>query len=107
MIYELKVYDAVEGRFEAMRDRFITEAMPRLNRYGIQVIGVFQETDTPGRLYYITRSPDEAARSAGWARFYEDPEWKQVKSQTEADGPLMASQETTILNAMVSDVLLS
>lgn len=102
MIYEIRVYEAAEGRAEAMRQRFEKEVVPRLPGFGIDLVGVFvnsQEDDD--RLTYVTRFSDEEARKAAWARFGSDPEWKSIKARSEVDGPLLANQTISVLTPRV------
>jgi hypothetical protein len=94
MIYEVKTYEAAPGRFEAMRDRFLAEARPRLEAHGIEVLAVSAQG---GKLSYLTRAADEAGLAAGWAAFKADPGWQAVKEASERDGPLMAGQTSLIL----------
>lgn len=107
MIYEIRVYEAVEGRAEAMRERFEKEVVPRFPNFGIELVGAFvnsQEED--GRLTYITRFSDEDARTAAWAKFGSDPEWKAVKAASEVDGPLLARQTVSTLSPRVAGLML-
>lgn len=101
MLYEMRVYEHVEGRAEAVRQRFASEVIPRLPRHGIELLGVFTEPQA-GYLAYLTRFADEAARKAAWASFSADPEWKAIKTASEANGPLIARQVATVLNPAVS-----
>jgi hypothetical protein len=97
MVYEIRVYEAHDGRLEALRSRFLAEVAPRLPRHGIELVGVFDAAEPDGKLTYITRFPDEEARAAGWASFSADPEWKAIKAASEVDGPLLARQSLSIL----------
>lgn len=106
MLYEIRVYTASEGKAEAMRRRFLTEVVPRMPKHGIELVGVFTAPQEDGRLTYITRFADEAARTAGWASFGGDAEWKAVKAATEVDGPLLASQSVSVLTPAAAGLLL-
>jgi len=63
LIYEIRVYEAAEGRAEAIaspvsrqgRDQFFP-------RHGIELLGAFTAPDEDGRLTYMTRFADEDAR---------------------------------------------
>lgn len=107
MIYEIRVYEPVDGRAEAMRGRFRDSVVPRLAAHGIELIGVFVAAEDDGKLTYITRFADEEARLAGWSSFGADEEWKAIKARSEADGPLLARQSVTVLHAFVPDLPLS
>ncbi|TCT06080.1 NIPSNAP family protein [Aquabacter spiritensis] len=106
MLYEIRVYQAAEGRAEAMRQRFLTEVVPRLPKHGIELLGVFTAPEEDGRMTYITRFADEAARTKGWASFGADPDWKAVKAASEVDGPLLASQTVSVLAPAAAGLLL-
>jgi hypothetical protein len=98
MIYELRVYESVPGQADAMRTRFKHEVMPRLPRHGIELVGAFISPIEDGKLTYVTRFADEEARTRGWASFGADPEWKEVKSASEVNGPLLQNQTVSVLS---------
>ena len=106
MIYEIRVYQAVDGKAAAMHDRFKTEVMPRLPGHGIELLGVFEAPQDSGRLTYITRFRSEEDRVSAWAAFGADPEWRAIKARTEVDGPLLKSQTVQVLAPAVAGLLL-
>ena len=56
MIYEIRVYEAVEGRADAMRRRFADNvATTFFPRHGIELVGAFKAPVEDGRLTYMTR----------------------------------------------------
>lgn len=103
MIYEMRIYDHAEGRADAVRDRFLTEVAPRLPGHGIELVGVFADEAT-GRLTYISRFADEAARVAAWASFGADAGWKAAKAASETDGPLVTKQHISVLTPVMPGV---
>lgn len=106
MLYEIRVYQAAEGRADAMRQRFLKEVAPRMPRHGIELVGVFTAPEEDGKMTYITRFKDEKSRTEGWASFGADPEWKAVKSASEVNGPLLASQTVSVLSPAAAGLLL-
>jgi len=103
LIYEIRVYEAAEGRAEAMRRRFRDEvATTFFPRHGIELLGAFTAPDEDGRLTYMTRFADEAARKKAWASFAADPEWAAVKAASETDGPLLKNQTVSVLSPAVA-----
>ena len=106
MIYELRTYEAHEGRGEPMRRRFKEHVVPRLPKHGIELLGVFEPQDDEGRLVYVTRFADEDARQKGWAAFGADPEWKAIKAESEKDGPLLRNQTVVVMNPAVEGLLM-
>jgi len=74
LIYEIRVYEAAEGRADAMRRRFYDNVATRFfPRHGIELLGAFTASDDDGRLTYMTRFADEDARKKAWASFAADP----------------------------------
>lgn len=99
MIYEIRVYEAVEGRAEAMRRRFRDSVATKFfPRHGIELVGAFTAPAEDGRLTYMTRFADEDARKKAWAAFGTDPEWAAVKAASETDGPLLKNQIVSVLS---------
>src|SRR5664280_873418 len=61
LIYEIRVYEAAEGKADAMRRRFCDNVATQFfPRHGIELVGVFAATVEDGRLTYMTRFVDEA-----------------------------------------------
>jgi hypothetical protein len=48
-------------------------------------------------LFYILRHPSREAATANWAAFNSDPEWKQVRAVSEANGKLVEKVDSTFL----------
>jgi hypothetical protein len=102
LIYELKRYTAHPGKAKALTDRFMTHTLPIFRRLGIQVVGAFAVSDSSEDLCYMLAFEDGALRDKAWAAFGADPQWREVKAHSEQDGPLLASQQTTLLTALVA-----
>jgi hypothetical protein len=103
LIYEIRIYEAAEGRAEAMRRRFRDKvATTFFPRHGIELLGAFTATDEDGRLTCMTCFADEAARKKAWAAFAADPEWATVKAASEADGPLLKNQTVSVLSPAIA-----
>jgi hypothetical protein len=99
LIYEIRIYEAADGRADAMRRRFRDQAASRFfPRHGIDLIGVFIAPVEDGRLTYMTRFADEYARKKAWAAFGADPEWLAVKASSETEGPLLKNQIVSVLS---------
>jgi len=98
MIHELKRYQAHPGKADALRARFVAVTVPIFARLGITVRHYWTCPQEADCLYYLVEFTDEAARSAAWAAFAADDEWKAAKAASEKDGPLLASQTTVLLH---------
>ena len=106
MIYDLRVYEHAEGSADAVRERFIAEVASRFPNHGIDLVGAFVDAAT-GRLTYLTRFSDEAARDAAWASFGSDPGWQAAKKASEANGPLVVKQHVSLLSPAMADLPLA
>lgn len=107
LIYDFRIYEAVDGKAEAMRSRFFQEVASNFfPRHGIELVGAFVGLKEDGRLTYITRFVDEAAREKAWAAFSADPDWAKVKAASEVEGPLLKQQSVTVLSSAISGLVL-
>jgi hypothetical protein len=103
LIYEIRVYEAAEGRADAMRRRFYDNVATRFfPRHGIELLGAFMASVDDGRLTYMTRFANEDARKKAWASFAADPEWAAVKAASETDGPLLKNQIVSVLSPAIA-----
>ena len=108
MIYEIRVYEAAEGKADAMRRRFLEVVAAKFfPRHGIELIGAFKSQTEDGRLTYMTRFADEDARKKAWAAFGADADWAAAKAASEVDGPLLKNQVVSVLSPMSASLLLS
>ncbi len=98
MIHELKRYEAAPGKGAALRERFARLTMPLFARHGITLLHCWEPEGEPDAFVYLVGFPDAAASEAAWKAFGADPEWKAGKAASEADGPLLARQSTTVLS---------
>jgi hypothetical protein len=99
LVYEIRVYEAAEGRADAMRRRFCDHVATKFfPRHGIELVGAFTAPAEDGRLTYMTRFADEDARKKAWAAFGADPEWVALKAASETEGPLLKNQVISVLS---------
>ncbi|MDP1534589.1 MAG: hypothetical protein Q8L92_13535, partial [Rubrivivax sp.] len=69
-------------------------------------VGACTAPDEDGRLTYVTRFADVAARKPAWAAGAADPERAAVKASSEPDGPLLKSQTVSVLSPAIAGLLL-
>lgn len=98
MIHELKCYQAHPDKADALRARFLSVTLPIFSRLGITVRHYWTNPAEPDAMYYLAEFADEASRTAAWAAFGADAQWKEAKAASEKQGPLLASQTTVILH---------
>lgn len=97
MLHELRTYEAAAGKADQLEDRFRRHVFDLFRLHQIEVLWFARHLDNSDRFSYLSRFPDEAARQERWAAFAADPRWKQVKAESEADGPLTVSITTQVL----------
>lgn len=98
-LYEMRVYDAPEGKLDALHARFREHTMKLFAKHGMTNVGYFVPAgDNPERrLIYFLAYPDRAARDASWQAFLADPDWKSAHAASERDGPLVKKIVTRFL----------
>lgn len=106
MIYEIRIYEAADGKADAMKARFKNEVVKRFPGHGIELLGVFESQADASRLTYLTRFTSEEDRSRAWASFGADPQWLMVKAASEVNGPLLKQQTVSVLSPAVAGLLL-
>ena len=98
MIYELRIYEAVPGKLQALNDRFANYTLGAWKKRGWKVVGFWTETiGTSNQLVYMLGFENLADREKKFAEFLADPEKKQVFAETEKEGPLVARIRNMIL----------
>lgn len=98
-LYEMRVYDAHEGKLDALHARFRDHTLGLFERHGMTNVGYFVPVgaNPDRRLVYVLAYPDRGAREASWKAFLADPEWKAAHAASEKDGPLVARIVTQFL----------
>ncbi len=98
MIYELRIYEAIPGKLQALNDRFANYTLGAWRKRGWKVVGFWTETiGTSNQLVYMLAFENLADREKKFAEFLGDPEKKRVFAETEKDGPLVARIRNMIL----------
>jgi hypothetical protein len=99
-VYELRVYHAAPGKLTDLLARFREHTIKIFDRHGIKSVAYWLPTDEPEKsntLYYILQHPSREAAVANWKAFGDDPEWKRVHEQSEANGKLVEKIDSTFL----------
>ena len=52
------------------------------------------------KLYYILKHQSRDAAAVSWKAFGADPEWNQVRTESEAKGPIVKGVESTFMTAL-------
>src|SRR5215475_2487233 len=78
-IFELRTYEAVPGKIDALLQRFRDHAVALFEKHGMTNIGFWLATDDEGKpketlVYLVAHASREAAQKS-WEAFWADPEW--------------------------------
>ncbi len=85
-IFELRRYDAVPGKLDALLTRFRDHAAPLFEKHGMTNVGFWVELDDGKRtetLVYLVAHESREAAAESWAAFWEDPDWVAVRTSGE------------------------
>jgi NIPSNAP len=99
-VYELRIYHAAPGKLGELLARFRDHTTKLFEKHGMKSIAYWTPVDEPNRgnmLIYILQHPSREAAAANWKSFQDDPEWKRVKEESEANGKLTEQIDSTYL----------
>ncbi|MGM0835445.1 MAG: NIPSNAP family protein [Bacillota bacterium] len=98
MIIELRIYQIINGRMQAILDRFRDDTIRIFNKHDMKIVDFWvDENDSKNRLYYLVEHKDMESRERNFQAFQEDPEWLKLKERTEQDGPLYEKIEEVFM----------
>lgn len=98
-VYELRTYTCNEGKLEALKARFRDHTIEIFKRHGMESIGYWVPQDpekSKTTLIYILAHPSREAATKNWAAFRDDPEWKKVSVESEANGKILAKSPESV-----------
>jgi len=100
MIHELRIYKCAPGRLPDLNKRFETVTLKLWEKHGFRPVGFWTVRIGPSNqdLYYLLEWKDMAERERVWDAFAADPEWLKARSESEKNGPIVASIENMILS---------
>jgi len=102
MIYEIREYTTVPGRMPALVKRFNDHTSGYFAKYGMEVV-LLSVTELGGNsnneLVYVLQFESYDDMATKWAAFQADPGWREARSASEADGPIVATISRRVLNA--------
>ena len=97
-VQELRVYDALPGKLDALHDRFSNHTMPLFEKHGIENIAYWtEEVGTSDRLVYMLGYESLGDREKSWASFGADPAWQKARADSEKDGSLVRESHHRIM----------
>jgi len=101
--FELRTYHAAPGKLEDLNKRFRDHTCQLFKKHGMEVVGFWMPTDADkgagNTLVYILAHKSREAAKKSWADFGNDPDWKKVRSESEANGRLVEKVESVYMSA--------
>ena len=101
-VYELRTYTTFDGKLDALQKRFRDHTIEIFNRHGMTSIGYWVPQDPPrsqNTLIYILAHPSREAAKQHWDDFRNDPEWKKVSAESEANGKIVSHVDSIFMDA--------
>ncbi|MEV5026117.1 NIPSNAP family protein [Paenibacillus sp. LPE1-1-1.1] len=91
---------------DAIQTRFKDHTLTIFERLGMKVVNFWIDGAGQSKLYYVMEFSDLAERQRLWDQFRQDPEWIQVKRNSEKNGgPIVEKIEEFIMkDARVQDL---
>jgi hypothetical protein len=93
-VFEIRTYTTNEGKLDALNARFRDHTMTIFKRHGMENIGYWVPQDTPNTLVYIIAHQSREQAKKNWAEFGADPEWIKARTESEANGKIVAKVES-------------
>jgi hypothetical protein len=90
-VYELRTYTCYEGKLPDLLKRFREHTIEIFNRHHMESVGYWipQDERSKTTLIYILAHPSREAARQNWREFSNDPEWKKVAADSEANGKIV------------------
>jgi len=101
-VFELRTYTTEEGKLEDLLTLFRDHATRLFVKHGMTHVGYWVPQDSPrsaNTLIYIVAHDTREAAQANWGSFREDPEWRRVAEESQADGRIVANIESVFIEA--------
>lgn len=99
-VFELRVYHTYDGKLGDLLKRFREHTTKLFEKHGIKNIAYWTPLDEPAKsnmLIYVIAHPSREAAAANWKAFQDDPEWKDVRDKSEANGKIVEKVDSTYM----------
>lgn len=101
-VFEIRTYTTAEGKLQDLHRRFREHTLKLFERHGMVNIAYWTPEDpklASNTLIYVLAHKSREAAAQSWAAFGADPEWKQVRAASEANGKIVLKVESTFVQA--------
>ena len=97
-IYELRTYTSHEGKLKSVLNRFENHTMSLFEKHGIRNVGYWVSEDQDNTLIYIVAHESRDSAKQSWKSFISDPEWKEARTASLVEGPIVDKIESLYMN---------
>jgi NIPSNAP protein len=96
-VYELRTYTAPPGKLDALEARFRDHTEAIFKKHNIKAIGYWVPVDNKNnQMIYVVDHKSMEDATKNWAAFQADDEWKKVRAESEANGPLTSKAPDSV-----------
>jgi NIPSNAP len=98
-VYELRIYTPAEGKLDALNARFRNDTRRIFDKHHMKSVGYWIPTEgaEAGKFVYVLEHASVEDAKKNWDAFNTDPEWVKVKTESEANGKLVAKVDRTFM----------
>jgi hypothetical protein len=100
-VYEMRTYTCFEGKLEDLKKRFRDHTIRIFKKHGMESVGYWVPQDPEKSkttlIYIITHASREQA-TKNWNDFRNDPEWKKVSTDSEANGKIVQKVDSVFMD---------
>lgn len=95
-VYELRIYTTHPGKMPDLLARFRDHTCALFARHGMVNVGYWLpvEQKDGDKLYYFLRHESREVAKLSWKAFMDDPQWKEVRQTSEAQGAIVAGVDS-------------
>ena len=96
MIYEMRRYEALPGKLDALNEVMANLAVPLFEKLGMKLVGAWQPVvgDYTNVLMYMLAFESMNERAEKWEAFFKHPDWEKGRAEVAAKhgGPLVSRE---------------
>jgi hypothetical protein len=96
-VFEVRTYTTHDARLDALHARFRNHTMRLFEKHGMTNVAYWTPDDpalAQKTLVYVLAHRSREAAKRSWDAFRADPEWQKVRTESEADGPIVVRVES-------------
>jgi hypothetical protein len=100
-VYEMRTYTCLDGKLEDLKKRFRDHTIRIFKRHGMESVGYWVPEDpekSKTTLIYIISHTSREQATKNWQEFRNDPEWKKVSADSEANGKIVQKVDSVFMD---------